>query len=148
VRVSRRTAASLLAVGACVAAAGCGGGGKSLSKAEYASKLDRVCLVSTDQFHELHLDLTVGDWKARGADVVKIDEDFLKKFDALKPPDELKDAAAEYRSSQQKVLDDAKAAYQAAKDGNGTKLRAAIDQSNKDNGLGRAPARELGTPGC
>lgn len=146
--VSRRAAAVLVVAGAAVLAAGCGGGGKSLSKGDYASKLNRLCGSSADQFRELHLDLTVGDWKARGADVVNIDQSFLTKFDQLTPPDELKDAAREYRSAQAKVLADDQAAYEAAKTGDLSKLRSALDQANTDNGLGSAPAKEIGAQFC
>ncbi len=139
----------MIVVAVALVGASCGGGGKKqLDKEHYASALTKLCLLGSDQVRELHVDNTVAAWKHAGDELVKIEENFQKKFDALTPPDEIADAAREYRDANAKVLEDTRDAVSAAKDGDAAKLLAALQKSNTDNQDTWPPAQEIGATGC
>lgn len=141
-----------LAVGGFVLAlAACGGGssvGGTLTKAQYDAKVSHLCLVSADQFRELHLDNTVGDWKHYATSITHIDQGFATKLAALKPPASIATAAASYRTANAKAFQDDKDAIAAAKAGYAAKLRATIKQANKDTLAAWPYAKTIGATGC
>jgi hypothetical protein len=144
----------MLLVGAVVAlagvVAGCGGGKKAagLTKQAYAAAQSKICLLASDQLRELHLEATVSAYKARGDNVLKIEEAAIKKIDALVPPAEIKAAAKLYSDANHVVLADVKAAVSAAKAGDRTKFQQAFAKSNTDNSATYAPAKEIGARSC
>jgi hypothetical protein len=132
-----------------LALAACGGGGApTLTKAEYASKLSRLCLVAADQLRELHLDISVAAWKADGPRVVAIEQSFNHKLAALKAPDSIKTAVTAYTKANDKGFRDTEDAVAAAKAGDANKFHAELTQANKDNLATGAPAKAIGAQGC
>ena len=110
--------------------------------------LNRICLVASDQFRELHLENTVGDWKARGDHIVKITEGATKKFKALTPPDELKDAAKQYNDAEDRFTAEIKNAVNAANAGDAAKFHAALSKSDKANTDSNVAAQKIGAADC
>jgi len=139
-------------VAACLSAlavAGCGGGGApTLTKAEYASKLSRLCLVAADQLRELHIDTSLAAWQVDGPRVVAIERSFNRKLAALKPPDSIKSAVAALTTANDKNLQATQDAVAAAKAGDAAKLHAALKQANKDDLATGAPVKAIGATGC
>ena len=133
---------------AVLALAACGGGGATLTKAEYDAKLSHLCLLAADQFRELHLDITVASWKHDAPEIIRIDQNFANKLAALKPPNSIAAAVADYRKASDKSFQDDKNAVAAAKAGDAAKLRAAITQGNKDNNATFPSAKAIGARGC
>lgn len=144
----RRAALVGLLLGAMLGLAACGGGSKTLTKAQYASSLSDLCLKGADQIRELHLDNSVASWKADGDRIMKIEQNFKDKLAALKAPDEIKNAAREYTDANDKVFQDVKDGVNAAKADDQAKLRAALSKANSDNGATTQPAKEIGAKSC
>jgi hypothetical protein len=144
-----RKSACGVAVAAVLVLAGCGGGGGvTLTKQEYVKALNRICLVGSDQFRELHLENTVADWKARGDHIVSITENATKKFQALSPPDELKGAAKEYNDAEDRFTAEIKNAVNAAKEGDATRFHEALSKSDAANTDSNVAARKIGAADC
>ena len=130
-----------------LALAACGGGG-GLTKAQYAARVSRLCLDSADQFRELHLGLSVDDWRHYASDVLRIERNFAAKLAALKPPASIASEAAAFSKATAKVAQDDRDAVAAAQAGDGARLHAALDQANRD-ALGTYPsAKAIGATGC
>jgi hypothetical protein len=148
--MGRIHAAVLLALAATSLSA-CGGSGKkaySLTKAQYTAALDKICLVAADQLRELHLDNALDTYKARGDDIVAIIDRATGKFEALTPPDSVKDAAKRFNEANERLLADTKDAASAAKAGDRTKFEQGLAKADADNRAGRGPATEIGATGC
>jgi hypothetical protein len=144
-RVAATCAVGVLAAGL----AACGGSSSSsLTKEQYTKKLGRLCLVSDDALHELHMDIDVGQWAADGGQVLEINRRFLRGLDALTPPEEIADTAARYRKRIVEAGDATKDAVAAAKTGDGKALRSALDRSDKAYQASWRPAKEMGAAGC
>jgi hypothetical protein len=133
-----------------LAVSACGGGKKAdkLTKQEYASALNKICLVAADQLRELHLDTTIGTYKARGDDIVDVIAKATSKFEALTPPAVVEDAAKTFNASYDRLLADTKDAVAAATAGDRTKWEQALSKADADSQAGRAPAKEIGATGC
>ena len=138
-------AMSCLAV---LALAACGRDAATLTQAEYDAKLSHLCSLAADQFRELHLDITVASWRHDAPEIIRIDQNFANKLAALKPPNSIAAAVADYRKASDKSFQDDKNAVAAAKAGDAAKLRAAITQGNKDNNATFPSAKAIGARGC
>lgn len=129
--------------------AACGGGARAtLTKEQYASKLSRLCLVSADQFRELHVDNGVAAWRADGSRIVAIERRFNRKVAALRPPQSIQTAVADYASANERGFRDTQAAVAAAKVGDPNSLHAALRRVDKDNLATGSPAKRIGAAGC
>lgn len=150
--MAARRFVALVACAPALALAACGSGSSSsatLTRAQYDAKVNRLCLVTADQQRELHIDNTVADWSSHlGASTVEIDKRFDSRLAQWKPPSSIAGAAAAFRAASRKVLADDKAAVSAAKAGDKTKLRAAIQQANADVLATFPAARKIGATGC
>ncbi|HLX21489.1 MAG TPA: hypothetical protein VKR23_15195 [Gaiellaceae bacterium] len=121
----------------------------TLTKAQYDSRVNRLCLVSADQIRELHIDNTVADWRSRlGASVVKIDKRFTSKLAGWSPPASIASPAAAYAKANAKVTQDDRNSVAAAKANDGARLRAALNQANKDALATSLSAKAIGATGC
>jgi len=140
-----RRAYLLLILG--VALAGCGGSG-GLTKAQYAAKVSRLCLLASDQVRELHMDNSVSVWEYSGPQVIHIARHFDKALAALKAPADSATDAAAYLKANEKVLADDRAALTAARAGDWPTLRTAVNQANQDSRATWQPAKTLGATGC
>ncbi len=103
---------------------------------------------SSDQFRELHLGDTIGDYRHYATSIVHIDKEFLKQLASWKPPASIAAAAAGYARENAKAAQDDKNAIAAAKAGHNAKLRAAIKQANRDSLAALPYAKTMGATGC
>src|SRR3954463_10214863 len=92
-----------MALGAVLAlaltAAGCGGGGgKALSKEEYASKLNQICTDLNAKNKAIGDPNSVADVANKGPKLVDAFDNAISDVKKLKAPDEIKDAAARFVS--------------------------------------------------
>lgn len=94
------------------------------------------------------MDLTVGDWKASGDDVLAIDRKFLDDMDALKPPSEITDLVKRYREKVQAASDDTADAVSAAKKDDLAGLKTSLAKADKDYQESWPIAKEMGAKGC
>ena len=94
------------------------------------------------------IDITVASWKHDAPEIIRIDQNFANKLAALKPPNSIAAAVADYRKASDKSFQDDKNAVAAAKAGDAAKLRAAITQGNKDNNATFPSAKAIGARGC
>lgn len=143
----RRALLLLLLVVVVLALAACGGA-SGLTTAQYDAKLSRLCLVAADQFREIHLTETIGDYRHYATSIVHIDTEFRKQLASLKPPASIAAAAAGYARENAKAARDDKNAIAAAKAGDNAKLRAAIKQHNHDSLAAWPYAKTMGATGC
>jgi hypothetical protein len=147
----RLSVISALAVTALLALAACGSAkssGGTMTKAEYDAKLNRMCLLAADQFRELHMDNSLGDWKAFGPELAAIDRHFTNNLHPEKAPAPIASAARSYVKAHEKVVQADEAAIVAAKAGDRTKLHAAVERVNEDNLATYPPAKAIGATGC
>jgi hypothetical protein len=89
----RKTFISLMAVGALLAVAGCGGGSSNdtLSYSDFGSQADQICKDGTDAVNKLPK-------SANGSDFADAIQPYVDKIKALKAPDELKSAQDDFVS--------------------------------------------------
>ena len=129
-------------------AAGCGGGGgKALTKDEYASKLSQICKDSNAKLNALGL-ADMATFKAKGDEAVKIGEDTVKEFKALKAPDEVKDAAKTFTDSADQIVQDLKNAAEAAKKGDGAAFTATLTSAQNHGKANDGAATQIGATEC
>src|SRR5437868_14779473 len=93
-----RRCALFLPLGASVLAfAACGGGPPPvIVTPHYAARVSHLCLIAADQFRELHLTNTIGDYRHDATAIVHINSVFLNQLAKLNPPTELARPAAAY----------------------------------------------------
>ncbi len=127
--------------------AACGGAG-GLTKAQYDTKVSRLCLLAADRSRELHIDNSVAAWRHDGPSVVLIAQRFNNSLAALKAPGEIAAAAAAFLKANKKLLVDYQAAVAAAKAGDRARLQAIGQQSIRDGNATFAPARAIGARSC
>jgi hypothetical protein len=143
--VPRRT---LSLVPLLLALAACGGGGTTLAKKQYDTKVSRLCLLAADQMREIHMDASVSAWQHSGATVVRIAQQFATALAKLHAPDDIAADATAYLKADKKLVADYKAAVAAANAGDRATLRAAGEQSTKDGGATFPLAKAIGATGC
>lgn len=131
-----------------LALAACGGGSHRLTAAEYDAKVNELCLLAADQFRELHLENTLGDWQRNGARILHIRVHFNKELAALKAPPFLKNDAAAFLGASENALADDKLAIAAARSGDYEGLLHGIRGEHNDNRSGHRSAQAIGATGC
>ena len=135
-----------LALGA-AACGGGGSGGKTLTKAEYAATLSQACKDSNDKLNALSL-TSITSFKDNGDAAVKIADDSLKEFKALKAPDAIKDAAKTFIDSADQIVTDLKNAVEAAKKDDETAFAAAVTAVQTHGKENDGAASEIGATEC
>jgi len=130
--------------------AACGGGGSTLTKAQYAAKLSHLCLVAADQVRELHMDGSAASWKHDGRRRVAIGTRFEGALTSLKPPPSIANAVAAYTAASDREFEDDRDAL-ALVEGRLhelTTLHALTDEANLDYLATARPAKRIGAAGC
>jgi hypothetical protein len=139
---------------ACVPAlalAGCGSGSSSagtLTKAQYDAKLNRMCFLAADKVRELHMDNSLGDWKAFGPELAAIDHHFANRLHPEEAPAAIASAAQAFARAQEKVVRSDEAAITAANAGDRAKLRLAIARVTEADRATSQPAQQVGATDC
>jgi hypothetical protein len=142
------TVKRFVALAACVPVLALAACGSTSEKARYDARVSRLCLVAADQFRELHLDNSVGDWKRYGPTIVHIEEQFDNALAALPPPSSIAKPAAAFLDAYEKLAQDAKKAVAAANAGDRKSLRAAIAAGDEDDLATLPLAKTIGATGC
>jgi hypothetical protein len=132
----------------CVLVLAACGGSHGLTKAQYGAKLNRLCLLASDQERELHYTETSADYRRDGAAIVHIDSSFVAQLRKLKAPSSIATVAAAYAGAMTSVALDDKHAVAAAQAGDGGKFHAAIALANTDVHGAWGYARAIGATGC
>ena len=138
----------VLPVCGCVLALAACGGSSGLTKAQYDAKVSRLCLVAADQYRELHLTYSIGDYRHNGAAIVHIGEHFDKALAALKPPSSIASEAAAFLARSTSSAADVKSAVAAAQARNVTTFLLAIHQASRDGSAASQSAKAMGATGC
>jgi hypothetical protein len=147
-----KTVLAAMAVAAAASlAAGCGGGGgggsKALTKAEYDSSLNKICVSANTQIKALNL-TSMTAVANNGDKILSIYDVNLEKARKLTPPDEIKDAAKRFVDATQKGRDDAKTLIDAAKAGDQKKFNDTAKVLAGDSSAQNNAAREIGATDC
>ena len=131
--------------------AGCGGGHKKtpqLTKEQYAAALNKLCTSGNRQVAALRLTTDIKTWKQNGQKAAKIADQTVKGFEAVTPPDSLRDAAQKYTKASEDLVSAVSDAAGAAKTGDTKKFDDALSRQQNSSIQARAYAHELGAKAC
>ncbi len=142
-----RRALLLPLAAAVLALVACGGGSRTLTKAQYDAKVSRLCLVSADAIRELHFANMIVAYR-QYANILHIGVHFDRSLASLMPPASIAREAAVFLVANKKVLADDRAAFTAAKAGDRPKFFFLISKASSDNLATYPPAKAIGATGC
>jgi hypothetical protein len=129
-------------------AAGCGGGSKTLSKAEYSAKLNQICRDLKAKNKEIGEPSSPAE-VAKGPQLADELQKAIDEAKELKPPAELAEAADRFLSLNQQIQDKIDEVVDAAKNQDAQKLATigiSIDALSKEaDGIAKRP---LNAPAC
>jgi hypothetical protein len=132
-----------------LAAAGCGGGSKTLSKEEYGAKLNKICADLNAKNKEIGEPSSLGEVAAKGDRLLAEFDKAIAKAKKLKPPDEIKDAANRFISlgdQERGLISDLIDAAKKKDSAKIAELGAKIDPLDKEsNDIAK---NQLGAPAC
>lgn len=131
--------------------AGCGGGHEKspqLTKAQYDAALNKLCTSGNRQVAALRLTTDIKTWKQNGQKAAKIADQTVKGFEAVTPPDSLRDAALKYTKASEDLVSAVSDAANAAKNGNTKKFDDALSRQQNASLQARGYAHELGATAC
>ena len=146
--MKRLAGGALLVALAAVVAAGCGGGSKTLSKADYGTQLNQICTDYNAKQKEIGTPNSIADVATKGPKILDEFDKAIAKAGKLKAPDELKATRDEFftkSKAQRNLINDLIAA---AKDNDGAKVQ---EIGGKADTLGKetdALGIKLGAPAC
>jgi hypothetical protein len=146
--VRRRTIALVAAL--CVVAAGCGGGdgGGRLSRDDYVSKADAICLATVQKRQALSAPTTLAGIPRYVDRALPLLDAARSDLRALRPPAELEDKVAAWLAAIGEERDALADLRSAAKEKNGAKVRAIGSQGVAIEQRARARARAIGLVDC
>jgi hypothetical protein len=130
---------------------GCGGGGKktpTLTRAQYVADLDKLCTSANRQVAALKLTTAMKTWKQNGAKAAKIARQTVDGFEALKPPEELRDAAKSYNQASEDTVKGVQQSAQAAEKGDAKKFADGLTKQQNAVVKRGAAARQIGATDC
>ena len=138
--------AALLAV----VAAGCGGGGGggTLTKEEYASKLNAICEEYNAKQEEIGEPQSLADIGELGPKIVDAFDSAIDKAKDLNPPDEIADQASRFISLGEQQRDLLNDLIDAAKDNDTAKVQEIGSKIEPLSTESDQVANELGAPAC
>jgi hypothetical protein len=150
-----RTLLAFLVLGGTTAlVAGCGGGGggggtttTSLTKAQYAAKLDSICEATNKAGQSLDLTSTA-KLAANGDKGKALLDKMVDQIDSLQPPDAVKTQAQSFLDGVKKEASLFGDLTQAAKDGDTAKIKDIDGKLASDAAATSEDARFIGATGC
>jgi len=130
--------------------AGCGSGHEKtqLTKEQYAAALNKLCTSGNRQVAALRLTTNIKTWKQNGQRAAKIADQTVKGFEAVTPPDSLRDAAEKYTAASDDLVNAVSDAANAAKNGDTKKFDDALSRQQNASLQARGYAHELGATAC
>jgi hypothetical protein len=143
-----RIAIGFAALVAALAAAGCGGGGGSLTKQQYAARLNQICAGYSAAVRKIGRPSSLAQLATRGPALLSGFDRAIDQAAKLKPPKELKADAEQFVAEAKQVRDalagliDAVRKRDAAR---AAQLAARAEALAKDSAR---LARSLGAPAC
>jgi hypothetical protein len=130
--------------------AGCGGSKKptTMTKEQYIAALDQLCTSANRQVAALRLTTSMKTWKQNGPKAAKIAEQTVKGFEALKPPEELADAAKRHNLASEQIVAAVHDAAEAAQKGDQAKFNVALSKQQNAGQTANLAANQIGATGC
>jgi hypothetical protein len=131
-------------------AAGCGGGNEApqLTEKQYVAALNKLCATGNGQVAALKLTTSIETWRRNGARAAKIARETVNGFEALAPPDSLREAADEHNEASEGLVQAVADAADAAKSGDTTKFDDALSRQQNFGLQANAAADEIGANAC
>jgi hypothetical protein len=145
--VKKLAIAALLALA--LAATGCGGGSKTLSKEEYSAKLNQICRDLQAKNKEIGEPSSPAEVVAKGPQLADELQKAIDEAKELKPPAELAEAADRFLSLTQQIDDKIDEVVDAAKSQDAQKLATigiSIDTLSKE--ADEIATKRLNAPAC
>jgi hypothetical protein len=131
-----------------IAAAGCGGGGKPLSHAEYVRQADAVCTRYNAAVRKLPKPASppaIVDFAGKS---LKLLDDALADERKLRPPKQLDPLKTRWLAQAQVVRGDIAALREAAKKGDVNKIQTTLAKGGRDDARSNSLAAQLGLKVC
>jgi len=142
----RRVSFLLLAL---VLVAGCGGGGgKRLTKEEYASKADAICAKYNGEVKKLDNPQNLSELARVADETLPILDNAITDLKKLNPPAAEQAKADQWLSQVEKLADDLTEIRDRAKDKNMQAVQAVVPKAEEHNRRSNALATELGMSVC
>jgi hypothetical protein len=148
--VKKLAIAATLVLALAVVAAGCGGGGgKTLSKEEYSSQLNKICTELNAKNKEIGEPSSLDDVVQKGPKLNDAFQNAIDEVEGLNPPDELKDAHERFLSLGKQIHSKIDDLLDAAKKNDVAKVQqisSTIDPLDKASN--QIAKTQLGAPAC
>jgi hypothetical protein len=131
--------------------AGCGGSKNQtsqLTKAQYVAALDKLCSKANEEGARLKLTTEMAIWRKNGDQAATIARERVTGFEALTPPEGLREAAERHNKASERIATAVQNAADAAKEGDSHKFNQALREQQNFNILSRTAASELGAKDC
>jgi hypothetical protein len=146
--MARRRSVVLAVVALVLALAACGAGTSRLTKAQYRTRVSQLCLLAADQFREMHLVNTIGDWRYNATKIVHMRVRFNKALAALKPPLAIASKAAAVLGASKNALADDRRVIAAARAGDDAGFGHALGAQKSDQLFALRSEMAIGATGC
>jgi hypothetical protein len=146
----------VLSVAGLMVFAGCGGNGgggrgkkeQSLTRAQYAAALDKLCIGANQEVAALKLTQSPKTWKKNGERAAKIAADTVVRFKALEPPVGVRDLARRFNDANDRIVAAVKDAADAAKAGDKQEFAAALQRNFAASRVSKTAASQIGAVRC
>jgi hypothetical protein len=142
-----RLALSLLLSTALLAGCG-GGGGKRLTKEEYASKADAICAKYNEQVKQLDNPSNLDELAKISDETIPILDNAIDDLKKLKPPASEQETADRWLDQVENLKDDLSEIRDKAKDNDMQGVQAVVPKAQEHNSQSNALATQLGMEVC
>lgn len=142
----RSFAASALLLAVLVA--GCGGGGKALSRADYAKQADQICSTYNAKLNAIPQPKSQAEVGAFVAKAVPLVSDATDRLAELRPPQDEQSVASAWNRANSDIVRALERLRDAAKAKDNAKMQTALADGNKANSRANTLAKTLGMNTC
>lgn len=134
--------------GAAALAAGCGGGGGSLSREELAAQADAICAKAEEELDQLAEPQSIEDVEQLAEEAKPIVEDGVEQLDELQPPEDLEDEYDRWIELNRENVDVLDELRGAAAEGDQERVQQAVQEAGEKEQEADRLAREIGLEQC
>jgi HAMP domain-containing protein len=131
-----------------LAAAGCGGGSKTLSKADYESQLNTICADYNAKAKQIGQPNTIQELGTKGGQLIGEFDKAIAKAEKLKTPKEIKDTRDQFFSKSKELRDTLSQLVDAAKKNDAQKISELGATATSLNSQVDSLAKQLNAPAC